>query len=301
MSSWISRRIRHEQIEQGRPGGFWDRASRAVMARPVISLVLSASFLIVLSLPFWLQAHPNDDGRGIKQGLSGTTTLPDDIQTKQAFLALVEYFPKAGANAPAQLAILGSPDDPEVQQGIETLTAEIADDPNLGAPLEPRASEDGSVTLVEIPLTGEATDTQSEAAVLAIRELRETYVPEAFGGSGVRVLVGGETAFITDFFDVSSDYTPLIIVIVLEPVVHPADGGVPVARGSRQGDRDEPALRRSGVRRDRPGVPEGRSRRSARRSRTHSGSNRPTRSRRGSPCSCSRSCSVCRWTTTCSS
>jgi RND superfamily putative drug exporter len=214
-SSRLSRRIRHEQIEQGRPGGFWDRASRAVMARPVISLVLSASFLIVLSLPFWLQPHPEDDGRGIKQGLSGTTTLPDDIQTKQAFLALVEYFPKAGANAPAQLAILGTPDDPEVQQGIETLTAEIADDPHLGAPLEPRVSEDGSVTLVEIPLTGEATDTQSEAAVLAIRELRGTYIPEAFGGSGVRVLVGGETAFITDFFDVSSDYTPLIIVIVL--------------------------------------------------------------------------------------
>ena len=70
-SSWLSRRIRHEQIEQGRPGGFWDRASRAVMARPVISLVLSASFLIVLSLPFWLQPHPEDDGRGIKQGLSG--------------------------------------------------------------------------------------------------------------------------------------------------------------------------------------------------------------------------------------
>ena len=36
-ASWLSRRIRHEQIEQGRPGGFWDRASRAVMARPVIS------------------------------------------------------------------------------------------------------------------------------------------------------------------------------------------------------------------------------------------------------------------------
>jgi RND superfamily putative drug exporter len=214
-SSWLSRRIHHGQIEQGRPGGFWDRASRAVMARPVISLVLSASFLIVLSLPFWLQSHPEDDGRGIKQGLSGITTLPDDIQTKQAFLALVEYFPKSGANAPAQLVVLGTPDDPQVQQGIETLTAEIADDPFLGAPAEPRVSEDGSVTLIEIPLTGEATDTQSEAAVEAIRDLRGTYVPEAFGGSGLRVLVGGETAFITDFFDVSSDYTPLIIVIVL--------------------------------------------------------------------------------------
>jgi RND superfamily putative drug exporter len=214
-SSWLSRRIRHEQIEQGRPGGFWDRASRAVMARPVISLVLSASLLIVLSLPFWLQSHPNDDGRGIKQGLSGITTLPDDVQTKQAFLALVRYFPKSGTNAPAEVVILGTPDDPEVQQGIETLTAEIADDPHLGAPAEPRLSEDGTVTLLDIPLTGEATDTQSEAAVEAIRELRGTYIPEAFGGSGVRVIVGGETAFITDFFDVSSDYTPLVIVIVL--------------------------------------------------------------------------------------
>ncbi len=213
--SWLARRVRHGQIEQGRPGGFWDRASRAVMARPVISLVLSASFLIVLSLPFWLQPHPEDDGRGIKQGLSGITTLPDDIQTKQAFLALVEYFPRSGANSTAQIVILGSPTDPEVQEGIETLAAEIADDPRLGTPAEPRASEDGSVTVLDIPLAGEATDAQSEAAVLAIRELRGTYIPEAFDGSGIRVLVGGDTAFITDFFDVSSDYTPLIIVIVL--------------------------------------------------------------------------------------
>jgi putative drug exporter of the RND superfamily len=213
--SWLSRRVRHGQIEQGRPGGFWDRASRAVMARPVISLVLSASFLVALSLPFWLQPHPEDDGRGIKQGLAGITTLPNDIQTKQAFLALVEYFPESGAQSPAQVVILGSAEDPEVQQGVEALTAEVADDPRLGTPAEPRASEDGSVTVVDIPLAGAATDTQSEAAVLAIRDLRGTYVPEAFGDSGLRVLVGGETAFITDFFDVSSDYTPLIIVIVL--------------------------------------------------------------------------------------
>jgi RND superfamily putative drug exporter len=213
--SWLSRRVRHGQIEQGRPGGFWDRASRAVMARPVISLVLSASFLIALSLPFWLQPHPEDDGRGIKQGLSGITTLPNDIQTKQAFLALVEHFPESGAQSPAQVVILGSTEDPEVQQGVEALSAEVADDPRLGTPAEPRVSEDGSVTVVDIPLAGAATDTQSEAAVLAIRELRGTYVPDAFSGSDGRVLVGGETAFITDFFDVSSDYTPLIIVIVL--------------------------------------------------------------------------------------
>ena len=202
-------------IEHGRPGGFWDKASRGVMARPVISLVLSASFLIVLSLPFWLQAHPEDDGRGIKQGLSGITTLPDDVQAKQAFGALVEYFPKAGANSPAQIVVVGDAADPAVQQGLEALSAEVADDPSLGTPTAPRVAQDGTVTLVEIPLAGAAADTQSEAAVQAVRDLREEYIPAAFGGTGVRVLVGGETAFVTDFFDISTDTTPLIIGLVL--------------------------------------------------------------------------------------
>jgi RND superfamily putative drug exporter len=68
---------------------------------------------------------------------------------------------------------------------------------------------------LEIPLAGAAVDTQSEAAVQAIRDLRNEYVPVAFDGTGVRVLVGGDTAFVTDFFDVSTDYTPIIFVIVL--------------------------------------------------------------------------------------
>jgi RND superfamily putative drug exporter len=206
---------RKRDVEHGRPGGFWDQASRRVMARPVISLLLSATFLVALSLPFWFQSHPEDDGRGIKQGLSGITTLPDDVQAKQAFLALVEYFPESGANSPAQIVILDEATDPAVQQGIEALTAATADDPSLGTPSPPRSSEDGSVTLLEIPLAGAAVDTQSEAAVQAIRDLRNEYVPVAFDGTGVRVLVGGDTAFVTDFFDVSTDYTPIIFVIVL--------------------------------------------------------------------------------------
>ena len=206
---------RRGDIEHGRPGGFWDRMSRGVMARPVLSLVLAAGLLIALSLPFWLQPHPEDDGVGIKQGMSGITTLPDDVATKQAFNALVEHFPKAGANTPAQIVILGSPRDPDVVAGIEELGRQIADDPSLGAPVAPRGSEDGSVTLVDIPLAGAAVDTQSEAAVQAVRDLRERYVPTAFADAGVEVLVGGESALLADFLDISGDYTPVIILIVL--------------------------------------------------------------------------------------
>jgi RND superfamily putative drug exporter len=63
-------------------------------------------------------------------------------------------------------------------------------------------------------MAGDATDSQSEAAVDAISRLRDTYVPQAFGqNSGV--LVGGDSAFVKDFFDISARYTPIIILLVL--------------------------------------------------------------------------------------
>ena len=76
-------------------------------------------------------------------------------------------------------------------------------------------SQDGTVALVEIPLAGEAVDTQSEAATDVIGTLRTEYVPAAFAGSGATVLVGGESAFIKDFFDVSDQYNPIILALVL--------------------------------------------------------------------------------------
>ena len=67
---------------------------------------------------------------------------------------------------------------------------------------------------MRFPFAGEATDNSSEAAVDAITKLRETYVPQAFGpDSGV--LVGGDTATVKDFFDISAQYTPIIILLVL--------------------------------------------------------------------------------------
>ncbi len=70
------------------------------------------------------------------------------------------------------------------------------------------------MTLVAIPFAGEATDSQSQAAVDAVTALRDQYVPQAFGqDSGV--LVGGDTALTKDFFDISDQYTPIIILLVL--------------------------------------------------------------------------------------
>ncbi len=206
---------RKRDMEHGREGGFWDTITRGVMRRPIVSLVLSAGILIVAALPFFLQAHPEDAGRGIKSGMSGISSLPDEIPTKQAFNALITLFPRTGLDSPAQVVVLGSAEDPAIRQGISQLGALVADEPLLGTPEAPQVSPDGELTLINIPLAGEAVDTTSEDAVQIIERLRAEYVPEAFGSTGAEVLVGGETAFVKDFFDVSDRYTPWIFVLVL--------------------------------------------------------------------------------------
>ena len=225
----VRNRYRPEGSSLDTEGGFWDRVTRTVMGRPVAWLMAGAIFMIVLSLPYWFQGHPNDDGRGIKTGLAGIGTLPDDVQTKQAYDLIVQEFPKAGGQATADIVItgVGQVGTPGAEPGLPgELTADIAsavsaleqaaaDDPALGPPGEPQVSQDGQVAVVPIPLTGAATDAQSEAAVAVIERLRTQYVPAAFEGTDAEVLVGGDPAFVKDFFDVSDQYTPIIILVVL--------------------------------------------------------------------------------------
>ncbi len=212
IARWMTR---PEAREHGRAGGFWDRATRTVMARPWLWLIVTASFMILLSVPFWTQSHPSDEGRGIKLGFSGIEAVPDGIQTKDAFNALVTKFPTAsGQQSIADVVIPGAATDPTISQQIDALDAAIADDPAFAQPQPPQTSQDGTVTLLVVPFAGEATDSQSEAAVNAVTRLRDTYVPQAFGqDSGV--LVGGDTAQTKDFFDISNFYTPIVILLVL--------------------------------------------------------------------------------------
>ena len=220
---------KREVVAPGRPGGFWDRMTRRVMARPVVWLVAAATFMLVLSVPYWFQGHPEDDGQGIKTGLAGIGTLPDEVQSKQAYDLILREFPEGGSQAAAELVVVGTgqigsagaqPGAPgeleaDVAGAVSDLEQAIADDPALGTPEPPLVSQDGTVALINVPLAGDATDGQSEAAVGAIQRLRTDYVPTAFAGTGAEVLIGGESAFVKDFFDVSDRYTPLIILVVL--------------------------------------------------------------------------------------
>ena len=185
-----------------RIGGFWDWATKTVMRRPLVSLVIGAGILVAAALPYF----------SINTGIGGISTLPDDIQAKKAFQVLTGEFSSGGLGEPAEIVIDGDVASSAVQAAVTRLKGTIAGDPAFGltAPLE--VNEAGDLAVLSVALSG---DVSSEASIEAIRRLRSDYIPQAFEGVGVEVLVGGETAFDSDFFDVADTYTPIVFVFVL--------------------------------------------------------------------------------------
>ncbi|HZA26454.1 MAG TPA: MMPL family transporter [Actinomycetota bacterium] len=181
--------------------GFWDRATRLVMGRPVISFIAGAGLLVVLAVPYF----------SIHTGTSGVSTLPDDIDSKRAFVLLEENF-AGGLSEPAQVVIDGDIAAPDVQSAIDELTATVTDDERFAAPSPLEVNEAGDLAVLAIPLRG---DIYEDASVQALRDLRGDYVPGAFADANARVLVGGETAFNVDFFNQSDTYMPIVFVFVL--------------------------------------------------------------------------------------
>ncbi len=187
--------------EPGQPGGFWDKVTRGVMRRPVVSLVAGVAILAGLGgVAFTM-----------KTGFSGVSTLPDSFEAKQAFETLAANF-SGGLSSPVEVVIDGPADAPTVQSGVERIRAALASD-GLFGPTQVEVNEARDLTVVSAPING---DPQSKAATSAIGTIRSEYVPAAFPESaGVDVLVGGDTAFNKDFFDLTADYMPIVFTFVL--------------------------------------------------------------------------------------
>jgi putative drug exporter of the RND superfamily len=184
-------------------GGFWDRVSRGVMARPVVYLVIGVAVLGGLS-SYYLRLE-----QGTSQNVS---QLPDEFESKRAFLTLEREF-AGGVTDPARIVITGDVQSPGAQAAIGELQEAIAQDEAFAPRTEVIPSPDGTAIEVDAFFRG---DPSNEAAFQGIRDLRGEHVPAAFGDvGGVEVLVGGNTAFFADFLDVADTYQPIVIAFVL--------------------------------------------------------------------------------------
>jgi putative drug exporter of the RND superfamily len=184
-------------------GGFWDRVSRRVMARPVVYLVIGVAILGGLS-SYYLRLE-----QGTSQNVS---QLPDEFESKRAFLTLERDF-AGGVTDPARIMITGDVQSPETQAAIGELQEAIAQDEAFAPRTEVLPSQDGTAIEVDAFFRG---DPSNEAAFQGIRDLRGEHIPAAFEDvEGVDVLVGGNTAFFADFLDIADRYQPIVIAFVL--------------------------------------------------------------------------------------
>ena len=184
---------------QRRKGRFWDHITGAVMRRPVVSLLVAAGTLVVAALPYF----------SINEGFSGVSTLPDEAESKQAFLILEREF-SGGLGSPVEIVIDGDI-TPLVTASIGHMQAALAADPSFG-PASVEVSETSDLALISAPLSG---DIAGNDALDVIRELRATLVPQVFDDVPVEVLVGGDTAYNLDYLDQTALYTPIVFLLVL--------------------------------------------------------------------------------------
>ena len=182
-------------------GRFWTSIVRAVMRRPVISLVASVALLVAAALPVL----------EMKTGFAGISTMPDRFISKQGFAAYSEEFGGGGQTEPAYVVVQpegASPD--EIDAALGRLRARVATDGSFGTPTAQPAQN--GVRLLTIPVRGDAT---SERAIAAVERLRGTYVPAAFEDVSARALVTGETAENIDYFALVDRWLPIVFAFVL--------------------------------------------------------------------------------------
>ena len=184
-------------------GGFWNTITLAVMARPIISMTMAFLFLASLSYFYF----------DLEKGTSGLSALPDDEPMRVGFELLNDKY-GFGLDAPANVVIDADIDSPEIMNAIKLLENEMVNDDSF---LEPEITLEPSVNFAELTslIPG---DPQNQPALLAIDRLRNTIIPFAFDGisdSDYEIYVGGISAEVVDSVQMTDDYFPVVLGIVL--------------------------------------------------------------------------------------
>ena len=184
-------------------GGFWNIITLQVMRRPYISMTLAAGFLLVLSYFYF----------DLEKGTSGISVLPDNEPVKIGFTLLDEKF-GFGSNAPATVMIDADMQSDEIINAISKVEQSLVDDEGF---LNPEINIESSVNFAELTsmIPG---DPQNQVSLNSIKRLRNEIIPSAYSGiptSSYTVYVGGQSAEVVDSVQMTDEYFPIVLGLVL--------------------------------------------------------------------------------------
>jgi putative drug exporter of the RND superfamily len=203
--------LRRRERRQVREGTFtntdespaWARWAGWLRAHPAPFVAIAAGVMIVLSIPF----------SSMRLGSSDAGTDPAGTTTRKAYDLLAEGF-GPGYNGPLQLVAQVS--SPAQRAAFVRVVDAVARTPGAAGSTTPvfTAGRDGRSGVATADVYPKGSP-QAVSTANLLDTVRDSVVPAAERGTGLHVLVGGETAIFDDFARVLSSKLPLFIGVVV--------------------------------------------------------------------------------------
>jgi RND superfamily putative drug exporter len=192
------RRNRSRSVTQGTWAWRW---SQGVQRHPVITATAGITVLVVLSLPLF----------AIRVGYSDAGNDPKSTETRMAYDLLARDF-GPGAVGPL-VAVASLPPTGGAATELAALRDEVSQRQDVAAVSPPRFNSTGDTAVIDvIPRSAP----QAESTVHLVHDLRRLVASPDFTASGLRVLIGGETAASIDSSThLSHRLAPVIVFVVV--------------------------------------------------------------------------------------
>jgi putative drug exporter of the RND superfamily len=201
LGGWVDR-LRVPLVGRRRPranAGLSARWAGHVTGHPVAAAVAGTLALVALAAPVV----------DMRLGQADQGSQPPETSQRQAYDLLADGF-GPGFNGP--LLMVATIPDELARQELEQLRGEVAGTPGVAAVSEPTFNPAGDVAVFN---TMPTTAPQAGETAGVVHQLRDVVVPAATDGSGLEVLVGGNTAAFVDLDRQMSARLPILIGAVV--------------------------------------------------------------------------------------
>jgi putative drug exporter of the RND superfamily len=179
----------------------WWRWSRVIQAHPWPALIVSAGFLLLLTIPLL----------SMRLSFGDAGNRPDDDTSRQAYDLLADGFGD-GFNGSVQVIVQsengGAPDEAE----LAALATELEATKGVASVTEPQILGDTDLALINVFPTSAPQD---EETTDLVHRLRDETIPPVEDGTSLVVLTTGGPAGVVDFADYIGERLPIFIGAVL--------------------------------------------------------------------------------------
>ena len=181
----------------------WARWAGWMSKRPAVFAAIAAAVMIILAIPFF----------SMRLGSADSGSDPANTTTRKAYDLLAKGF-GPGYNGPLQL--VAEVDSASQRATFQRVVTAVRDTPGVvgGQPAKFIAGANGrpDVAIANVYPKGSPQDKSTSDL---LHKVRDQVVPSVARGTGVTVLVGGQTAIFDDFSHILASKLPLFIGIVV--------------------------------------------------------------------------------------